>query len=163
MGNFICKNSSIKGPNKLNHSNEKFDSLVYLNNRLLESYSYMFSKTQPTKALILSDTIIDNGKRLGKNILKVEFHTDSTVLAIRSESEFVKDTTFMWKDTSRSTLVLRTIYYTTLKTKKNNELLSDFQLEFIIYQAEKIGAIRVKIPKTVDNKIKYLDLVEIRN
>lgn len=46
--------------------NEHSDSLIYLNYKLIEVHSYFFSKTQATKAMILSDTIIDNGRRLGK-------------------------------------------------------------------------------------------------
>jgi hypothetical protein len=142
---------------------ERFDSLVYRDNKLLESYSYMFSKTEATRAVILLDTIIDNGRRLGKNILKVEFHVDSTVLAVRSESEFVKDTIFAWQGVSLPSLVIKTIYYTTLKGRNDNFPLTNFQIEFLTYQAKKTGAVRIKILKTKDNQTKYIDLKEIRN
>ncbi len=113
--------------------------------------------------MILSDTIIDNGRRLGKNILTVSYQSDSLEWLIRSESEFVKDTTFQWQGSSLPTIVIKTTYFSTLKSKFINEIQTNFELSFLTYEASKIGTIKIKIPKTVDNKSKDINLVRIED
>lgn len=139
------------------------DSLIYLNNRLLETHSAFFSKTDLTKGVILSDTIIDNDSRLGKNVLIVSYQSDSLDWSIRSESEFAKDTIFQWQSSSLPTIVIKTTYFITLKSKFVKDIQTKFQLDFLTYEASKIGTVKIKILKTVDNKTKDINLVRIED
>lgn len=143
--------------------NGRSDSLIYSNYKLLEIYSHFFSQTKATKASILSDTIIDDGSRLGKNILKLSYQSDSLEWSIRSESEFVKDTVFQWQGSSLPTIVIKTTYFSTLKNKFNNHIQTNFELVFFTYEASKTGTVKIKIPKTVSNKSKDINLVRIED
>jgi len=139
------------------------DSLIYSNYKLLEIHSYFFSKTDITKGIILSDTIIDNGSRLGKNILIVSYQSDSLDWSIRSESEFAKDTVYQWQGSSLPAIVIKTTYFNTLKSKFVENTESNFQFDFLTYEATKIGTVKIKILKTVDNKTKDINLVRIED
>ena len=145
---------SLKGTN---------DSLIYLHRKLIESYSNLFNASRLAKANILQDIIIENGKRLGKNILSVSFESDSTIWKIISESEFIKDTMFTWKGKSLSTLVIRTTYNTTVENKFDSKQSTNFKIEFNTYEAEKIGSIRLNILTTTEHKPKIIDLIEIKD
>ena len=139
------------------------DSIIYVDHKLVESYAHFFSRYKPTKANILLDTTIHNGTRLGKNFLTVQFESDSTLLTIRSESEFLKDTTFNWKGTLLPTLIIKTTYYNTIHGKISDALDYRFQIEFITYLAQKIGRVRTRMLTTKENKLKNIDLIDIQD
>jgi len=150
----IQKAYSLQGTN---------DSLIYLDYQLIETYSYMFSDKEPTKGDIQQDTVIENGKKLGKNIRKVAFQTDSTLLTIISESEYVKDTIFSWKGTLLPTLVIKTTYNSSIKSKLHSEPPTDFRIEFLTYEAKGTGTIRIRMLTTQDKRVKNIDLIKIGN
>jgi hypothetical protein len=136
------------------------DSTLYLDSKLAESYSYVFSKTVASRALILLDTIINNGKKLGKDILKVEYKSDSTILSIRSESEFIKDTTVRWRKVFLPTLVIRTTIYSSLKSRFYPSIKTDFKIDYLMYEAKNTGTVKIKL---LTPKEKVIDLIDIRN
>jgi hypothetical protein len=148
---------------KAYRANSVEDSLIYLDYKLKESYSYFFGKTEARKAEILQDTVIENGKKLGKEILKVKFKSDSTLLTIISESEFLKDTTFIWKGALIPTLVIKTTYNNTVQSNMDNETQKVFKLEFLTYQGEKTGTLRFKVLTTREGYPKNIDLIEIKD
>ena len=139
------------------------DSQIYFHRRLIESYSNIFNTTRLTKANIFRDTIIENGKRLGKHILSVSFESDSTIWKIISESEFMKDTIFTWKGKSLPTLVINTTYNTTIQNKFDRNENMNFKIEFNTYEAEKIGSVRLNVLTTTEHKPKIIDLIEIKD
>jgi hypothetical protein len=139
------------------------DSLVYLDRKLIETYSSQAADGSLTKGDILQDTIVSNSKKSRKNILKVRFSLDSTILIINSESEYVKDTTFSWMNKAIPAIVIKTIYEVTVENKLTGEGQAKFNLEFFTYEAKNIGSIRIKILTTADGRIKDIDLKQIRD
>src|SRR5438309_4610220 len=138
------------------------DSLLYLDGRLEEAYASFFNKVNLGKADILTDTVVETGRRYGKQILEENFSSDSLINFVRHESEFMKDTVFVWKGVRYPTIVTKTTASLRIKSKILPKLRNDFEVQYLIYQGEHIGALRITFLNMKDNKTKTLDLVEIR-
>lgn len=137
------------------------DSSVYLNGKLLESYAHLFDNEILTKGVILQDTVIKNGKRLGKHILETRFSSGSLVNFFRAEYEFVKDTVFTWQNTILPTLVIKSAMSLTIKSNVTSNVQSEHRISFVSYQAKGIGTIRITFLQTAENKSKTIDLLQI--
>ena len=139
------------------------DSTIYINHKLVESYSRFFYRDELTRAAILQDTIVQNGKRLGKNILIVKFESESRLLTIRTQSEFLKDTIFNWKGRMLPTIAIQTTYNSTMHWKSEKEVDTSFKIEIITYEAKRTGTVRIRVLTTKENRPKNLDLIAVQN
>ena len=142
---------------------EVFDSLIELNGRLHESYSWIFANKQPVKAQILRDTVIDNHRKFGRRELDVRFINDSMKLTILSKSEFLKDTIFIWKNAPLPTLVVQSQYISIINKHPENDGVPDFTLDITTYYAKGIGEVRMRVFNITEQRFKHIDLIEIKN
>ncbi|UEG49639.1 hypothetical protein LK994_13435 [Ferruginibacter lapsinanis] len=135
------------------------DSLVYLNRKIIENYSYMFGKQKIIKADIYTDTIIDNGKKLGELISTFEFASQGSTFSIETKMTYLKDTTLLWRGKETASIVT----FSTFQGKlQNNKFQKEFNIESTVYSAKGIGEIKYLI-KGKDNKINEIDLVDIKD
>jgi hypothetical protein len=137
------------------------DSTVELDHKLYESYSGFFNH-RLNKAQIFLDTIIENGKKLGKYKLGVILKTDSAEITVRSEFEYIKDTSFVWKRKEVPALVIQAKYNFTLKDQDTDRPVN-FIIEYLTYEAKGIGTIRMKVYNIKEQRTKNIDLIEIRD
>lgn len=114
-----------------------------------------------TKGQILLDTIVDNGKKLGKLLTKIRFANESTVIIIRAEEEFEKDTVFTWQQKQLPTLVVKSQFFGEIKWKNGKD--TSFTVQIWTFLAKGAGGVRSRILNEKENKLVDFDVVEIKD
>jgi hypothetical protein len=137
------------------------DSIVYINDKMIENYSYILDRNHPSKGNIIRDTILNNNDKLGRRLVDIIFETDSISLMISSESFYVKDTVLTWHNITDKALVISTKYSGALESKLDSSISSKFIFEITSYHLRKIGIVKMKTHR--DNYLNTITLSEIKS
>jgi hypothetical protein len=133
------------------------DSTIEVDDRLIETYSSFLSDINQAKAKILKNSIIGNGKKLGEQLLTIQYTSDSLKLTIHAKSEYLKDTLFSWNKMELPTLVLKNQYAMFINKMPNDD--PDIVNKYITYHVKGVGVVRTRIFDSRHNRMKNLDLV----
>jgi hypothetical protein len=141
--------------------NKATDSMIYSPTHMVEMYSAVLGDSLMRPVEILLDTIIDNGKKLGKNKALFRMTNDSTQMDISAEVEYLKDTVFTWQEKTLPTLALKAHYEFFVKELATGRSMP-VTVDYHSYYAKGIGLVRTIVFDQRNNSFP-VDLVEIRD
>jgi hypothetical protein len=158
---YIQKNNRQYLVDRERDSSGVTDSTIYYPTRMMETYSTLLEDSLLRRLEILKDTILNNGKKLGKYVGSFRTTNDLNQIDISVEQEYLKDTVFTWNAKSLPTLVLKTHYDFIIKHLPTGRSMST-GVDSHIYFAKGIGHVKTVIIKEEKN-VGAIDLVEIRD
>lgn len=117
------------------------DSVLTLNDKTKEIYSFSFNDGKPLNGLVAQDTVINDGTKLGKRIKRTVFKTDDYTSDNTSQLEYLKDTIFTWKSRKIDCIVMKAVSTTQLinNSDSSRQALSSFHN---LYFGKNIGLVK---------------------
>jgi hypothetical protein len=136
------------------------DSTIYLNNRMIETYSNLYDH-RLLKGEIIHDTLIQDGTRFGEDFQETIYHTSKSDVDISSHSHFLKDTIIGWNQLKLECFVV--VGEHEIKNKPHNDpaAIKAFTLFNTTYFAKGIGLIR--FTTEFNSEMAAFNLKEIRS
>lgn len=119
------------------------DSQIINHGQLLEAYRALSSLyPRMYKGEDLVDATINDGTRLGTNKRSITYHNDTATVTYSSESQFIKDTSIVWRDQWLPCLVVQTNGKLEVRSKKYAALNYTSRVLLYGYYAKNIGVIK---------------------
>jgi hypothetical protein len=135
--------------NKSYDSSSISDSVIYLDDRVVEHYDFSLNKGgNPIKAENLQDTVINNGHRLGIHMEKIRYETEELINTATSRVEFLKDTTFTWQGNQLPSIITSGNSKIEIKVKADTSVSKAMEVYLKLYYAKGIGPIQYSIQFT---------------
>ena len=122
--------------------NKTEDSVITLNDKTEEIYSFSFGDGKPLKGLVVQDTIINNETKLGKRIKRTIFKANDYTSDNVSELEYLKDTTFTWQERKIDCIVLKVTSTTQLISYSSDSSRQALASYHNLYYGRNIGLLK---------------------
>jgi hypothetical protein len=125
-------------------NNKVYDSTIYLNDKMIETYSSPYPNGNLLKCEIIQDTLLQNGTRFGRSLKTTVLRKDSNSVISSFVSEFLKDTIIAWRNQNIPCIV------TTQKCKDEYKNGKDSTTDTLLYSqngyyGKGIGLIRYTV------------------
>ena len=117
------------------------DSVLTLNDKTKEIYSFSFNDGKLLKGVVTQDTVINDGAKLGKRIKRTIFKADDYTSDNTSELEYLKDTTYTWKSKKIDCTVVKAISTTQLISNSSDSSRQALTSYHYLYFGKNIGLV----------------------
>lgn len=114
-GNLVTEKRYAKG--------SQFDSTIYLNGKAIGLYNNIYIPGKITSGMVMEDTVVRDGTRLGRQLRKTFYHGPDYDVLIEGKEYFLKDTSITWQNHNYPCLVTRT------------EVIANFRLDTLTLQS----------------------------
>lgn len=123
-------------------SDNLFDSVITVEDKIKEIYSFSFDDGKPLKGLMAQDTIVKNGSKLGvrtkRTIFKANDYTSDNI----SKLEYLKDTVFTWQNKKVGCIVMRATSTTQLISNADSSASQELTSYHNLYFGKNIGLLK---------------------
>lgn len=123
-------------------SDKVFDSSLAVNDKTKEIYSFSFDDGKPLKGLIVQDTILKNGTKLGLRTKRTVFKASDFVSDNISKLEYLKDTLFTWKNKKIDCIVMRATSTTQLISSSDSSARQELTSYHNLYYGKNLGLLK---------------------
>ncbi len=142
-------------------SDKLFDSVITVEDKTKDIYSFSFDDGRPLKGEIIQDTIIKNGTKLGLRIKRTIFKVKDYTSDNLSRLEYLKDTAIVWQKRKIDCIVMTATSTTQLINSTDNSARQELTSYHNLYYGKYIGLL--KYSTNFKDEHYSFDLVEVRD